>query len=291
MNTPPTCAPPDPAPRTPHRTPPPGACDCHFHISGGPSPLVAERSYTPCNTPMADYLAMRDTLGLTRGVIVQSSTHGTDNRTLIAAMPEDGTMRGIAVVDQVCPVAELQAMADQGVVGCRGNMLFSSNAKIGDLSALTRRVAEVGWHLQLLVDASVAEGLEPLVRDSPVPVVLDHLGHIPAERGVDDSGFQRMLRLLDTGTLWIKLSGAYRIAPPDMTMAEPMAKALITANPDRLVWGSDWPHPAIKGPMPNDGALLDQLFDWAGADLAARILRDNAEALYGFPQWEGANGQ
>ena len=117
MSAPATCAPPDPAPRAPRHAPPPGACDCHFHVSDGPSPLVAERSYTPCYTPMADYLAVRGELGLSRGVLVQSSAHGTDNRTLIASLDADPTLRGIAVVDQDSPIAELRRLAGQGVVG------------------------------------------------------------------------------------------------------------------------------------------------------------------------------
>ncbi|MEM6303927.1 MAG: amidohydrolase family protein [Pseudomonadota bacterium] len=278
--------PPDPNPRAPRVPVPPGACDCHFHVTGGLSRLVAARSYTPADTPMADYRRMRRALGLSRGVLVQSSTNGTDNRTLLNALAEDETLRGIAVVDSDSDVAALRALAAQGVVGCRGNMLFSSDARLQDLPGFTHRLAEAGMHLQLLVDASLAEGLEALVAGSPVPVVLDHMGHVLAARGVADPGFQTVLRLLETGKLWVKLSGAYRIAPQDMAAAAPMARALIAARPDRLVWGSDWPHPAIGGLMPNDGALMDQLFDWAGPQLAARILVENAETLYSFPAWE-----
>ena len=290
MNNAPLCAPPDPLPIRPQNRIPAGACDCHFHVSVGPSPLVPERSYTPPDLAITDYLNMRNVLGLSRGVIVQASPHGTDNRTTLAALPPDGSMRAVVVVNAQCSASELRALADQGAVGTRANLLFPSNAQLDDLAGLARRIADCGWHLQLLADASKTEGLEALVHLSPVPVVLDHMGHIPARLGVSHPGFQTVLRLLDTGKLWVKLSGAYRIAEPDYEDAAPMARALVSANPGRLVWGSDWPHPAIKGPMPNDGALLDLLYDWADTETAKRILVGNPEALYGFSQWEAKNG-
>ena len=290
MTDAPLCAAPLLQTLAPRHAIPAGACDCHFHISEGPSPLVAERSYTPPPVSMADYLTMRNTLGLSRGVIVQASPHGTDNRTTLNALPDDGSMRAVVVVDADCPKAELQRLTDEGAVGTRANLLFSSDAALDDLAGLARRCADIGWHLQLLVDVSRMAGLTALVHESPVPIVIDHMGHVPARQGVDDAGFQTLLKLLDTGRVWVKLSGAYRISDPDYGEASAMARALVAANTDRLVWGTDWPHPAIAGPMPNDGPLLDLMFTWADAATVEKILVTNPETLYGFPKWEGPDG-
>ncbi|MEL6689164.1 MAG: amidohydrolase family protein [Pseudomonadota bacterium] len=290
MSDAPLCAAPNPHPRAPRYTIPGGACDCHFHVSVGPSPLVPERSYTPPDLSITDYRHMRDTLGLSRGVIVQASPHGTDNRTTLAATGGDSDMLAVVVIGESTSHRDLLAMADQGAVGTRANLLFSSNAKLDDLTGLTHRIADVGWHLQMLCDVSRMDDFEELVRSSSVPIVIDHMGHVPASKGVAEPGFQTLLRLLDGGKVWVKLSGAYRLCDPPYAEAAPMAQALVVANPERLVWGCDWPHPAISGPMPEDGALLDLLFDWADPETAHQILVRNPEALYGFPKWENARG-
>lgn len=283
---PPLCDVPDPRPRRPNNTIPPGACDCHFHIFDEPSPQVAERSYTAPTASTGAYRALQQTLGLERAVIVQPSIYGTDNRTTLQSMPEDGSMRAVVVVDDDASVAELKALAAQGAVGVRINMLFASNAQLQELSGLTAKMADLGWHLQVLADVSALPDLAGFVAGLPVPVVFDHMGHVPVSKGVHDAGFQTLLGLLDGGDVWVKLSGAYRMtATPSTDYADvaPQAEALIGANPDRMVWGSDWPHPSFGGDMPNDGDLLDLLFDWAGTERAAKILVDNPQRLYGFP--------
>jgi predicted TIM-barrel fold metal-dependent hydrolase len=152
-------------------------------------------------------------------------------------------------------------------------------------------VRDLGWHLQFLADVSQLPGLAPKVEALRLPVVFDHLGHVPAGKGIQDPGFQDLLTLLRDGVAWAKLSGAYRSTtthhPPYRDVA-PFAQALIAANPDRVLWGSDWPHPSIPVPMPNDGDLVDMVMDWATDEaLRRKLFVTNAEALYGF---EGAAG-
>ena len=294
MTQPPLCAPPDPDPRPPAREIPRGACDCHLHIIDGPSVQISERSYTSPEAPLAAYRKVQAALGLDRAVIVQPSIFGTDNRTTLGSLPEDGSMRAVVVVDADLKADHLLALANRGAVGVRVNRLFSSNARTEDLTGLTRLLADCGMHLQMLTDVSLMPDLAAFVASLPVPVVFDHLGHVPVEKGINDPGFQTLLKLLETGKVWVKLSGAYRITTSsnaDYGDVDPMARALVAANPHRLVWGSDWPHPAFRGPMPNDGDLLDGLFDWAGPDRIDSILVRNPQQLYGFPAWEEQHAQ
>ena len=290
MTDPPLCAPPLPDTRPPKNPIPPGACDSHFHVFDKPSPQVADRSYTAPPAPLAAYRNVQHTLGLDRSVIVQPSVYGTDNRTTLQSLPTDGSMKAIVVVDDDTKSDELKALAARGAVGARANLMFQSGAQTENLTALTGSMADLGWHLQVLADVSALPDLADFVSRLSVPVVFDHMGHVPARKGINNPGVQTLLALLDHGNVWVKLSGAYRIAPVTPSDAAPVAKALIAANPDRLVWGTDWPHPAIKGPMPDDGDLLDMLFDWADPETAHKILVQNPEQLYGFPQCKVPNG-
>jgi len=289
MTAPPPCAAPDPRPRKPRNAVPGGACDCHIHVFDRPSTEIAERSYSAPPAPLARYRNVQAALGLDRAVIVQPSVYGTDNQTTLASLPKDGSMKAVVVVDDDTPTGQLTSLARHGVVGARVNLLFSSNAKVNNLAGLARNLADLGWHLQLLMDISAPPDLERIVADLPVPVVFDHFGHVPPEKAPHDPGFQTLLTLLERGDVWVKLSGAYRLsqdAAGHYDDVAPMAKALVAANPDRLVWGSDWPHPSFTGQMPNDADLLDLLFDWVGAEMAHRILVRNPEQLYGFPPWK-----
>ena len=288
--TPPVCTAPDPHPRTPHFTVPANSCDCHFHIFDGPSPQVPERSYTASPAPESAFQHLQHTLGLTRSVIVQPSVYGTDNRTTMNACIADPAMKAIVVVDEDTPQSVLAAYREQGAVGCRVNMLFGSNARIDSLAGLAARIADHDWHLQILGDvSSLHDSMDDLAK-LPVPVVFDHFGHMSAVKGVNDPGFTALLRLLGEGHAWVKLSGAYRLGPAGPETAaqvDALAKALVSTNPDQLVWGSDWPHPALTDSMPNDGDLLNALADWVPhATLRHRILVDNPERLYGFDRRE-----
>ena len=285
-DTPPLCVAPDPQPHAPLFTVPADACDCHFHIFDGPSPQVPERSYTAAPAPEFDFRHLQRTLGLTRSVIVQPSVYGTDNRTTMHACKADPSMKAIVVIDDDTPHHVLSSYREQGAVGCRVNMLFGSNTRIESLAELAARIADHGWHLQILADVSTLHDSMADFASLPVPVVFDHFGHMPAAKGINDPGFRAMLHLLGAGKAWVKMSGAYRLGPAGQetnTQVAALASALLRANPDQLVWGSDWPHPAVTGPMPNDGDLLNALADWApDALMRNRILVDNPGRLYGF---------
>ena len=197
-------------------------------------------------------------------------------------------MRAIVVVNDDIELDEMKLLASHGAVGARVNMLFASNARLEKLQDLANKMADLDWHLQVLADVSNLPRLAELVDQLPVPLVFDHMGHVPVGKGLEEPGFQTLLKLLDTGDVWVKLSGAYRITANrsgDYSDVSPTAQALISANPGRLVWGSDWPHPSFDGPMPNDADLIDDLFNWTDGETSRRILVENAERLYGFPPW------
>jgi len=285
----PDIPPPDPNPRPPGFAVPPSACDCHAHIFGpaGRYPYAPDRAYTPPDASLEDYRQLLTSLGLQRAVIVQPSVYGTDNRrTLDAVAASDGDFRAVVVVDPDIADNELDTMHREGARAVRVNSLHGGGPGLEMLTPLARRLAHRGWHLQLLVDVSHFESLAAIVARLPVPVVIDHMGHMDAGLGVEHPGFQVLLEELSAGRVWVKLSAAYRLTrqagyPYDDVGV--LARALVTANPARLVWGSDWPHPRIHTSMPNDGDLLGLLADWApDEEHRRRILVDNPASLYDF---------
>ena len=286
----PLCAGPDPHPRSARRFKVPArAVDTHAHVIGLPPryPLVAERSYTAPEASPAAYLAMLDATHMAHGVLVQPSVHGTDNRLLTDTMrAAKGRLRGICVVSPDVSERELAELAGAHIVGCRLNVLFGGGIGLDAIDTLARKVKPFGWHLQLLMDVRAIAPIAGSLAKLPVPWVIDHLGYVPANEALKHPGFQTMLKLLRDGDGWVKLSGAYRVSVTGAPYADtiPMAQALVAARPDRLVWGSDWPHVSHKGLMPDVGNLLDLLADWVGdAAMRDRMLVDNAHRLYGFP--------
>jgi len=286
MTTP--CLGPDPDTRAPRFEMPAGACDTHSHVIAYQDeyPYVPERSYTPPPAPLAAYKAMHAALGIERAVIVQPSVHGTDNRVTVQAITGYGAnCRGVCVVDEDVTDEELARLNDGGIRGLRLNVLFGGGVGMQAMQPLAARIKDMGWHIQLLLDARDLTELEPVIRRLPVPVVIDHMGHMNVSHGIDHPGFQALLGLVRDGFAWVKLSGNYRIsaAGPPYDDAIPFARALIEAAPEHMVWGTDWPHPALVENMPNDGDLLDALDDYAPeANLKRRILVDNPAVLYGF---------
>jgi 2-pyrone-4,6-dicarboxylate lactonase len=278
----------NPNPRAPGFAVPPGAVDTHAHVIGLPPayPLAENRSYTPVEATPEMYLGMLDALGMTYGVLIQVSVHGTDNRRMVETLQASpDRLRGIAVVDTDVSDAELDALADAGVRGLRLNVLFGGGVGLEAMKQLGPRCAERGWHLQFLMDVRSLPDMETAIRDLPVPVVIDHMGHMPASAGLADGGFQLLLGLMREGKAWVKLSGAFRASAdgPPYTDTTPFAQALIDANADQCVWGSDWPHVGLSEMPFNTGELLDLLGAWApDADLRHRILVDNPARLYGF---------
>jgi predicted TIM-barrel fold metal-dependent hydrolase len=290
VETIPECQGPDRQPRQAGFRVPPGAIDTHAHVFGPAEhyPYTAERSYTPPDSPLAEYRALLATLGIARGVIVQPSVYGTDNRaTLDALRTHPEQFRGVAVVDPEIPDSELEEMHEVGIRGLRINVLFRGGVGFSVARRLAERIAPLGWHLQFLIDISRTEGFAQEIARLPVACVIDHMGHMSAANGAEHPAFRELLALMRDGKTWVKLSGAYRVSAQETFPYDdvtPLARALIDANGDRVVWGSDWPHPAVTRPMPNDGALLDLLAEWApDAGQRARILVTNPARLYGFP--------
>jgi predicted TIM-barrel fold metal-dependent hydrolase len=273
----------------PRDAPPRGACDCHAHIFGPEAryPYAEARNYTPPEAGVAAYLELLETLGLERKVIVQPSVYGTDNARTLDAMREIGTKtcRGIVVVNEEFALSELQQMHALGVRGVRFNAVTGGSAGLDAIEAMARKIAPLGWHIQLFLKGEIYPQIESVLNTMPVAFVIDHMGQTMTENGVDDPGFRAVLRLLGSGKGWAKITGAYRISSggPPYADAAAFVKALIEAAADRIVWGTDWPHPDVAGEMPDDGLLLDLLSGWApDAATRRRILVENPARLYGF---------
>jgi 2-pyrone-4,6-dicarboxylate lactonase len=234
---------------------------------------------------------MLDMLGVERAVLVQPSVYGTDNTVMLEAMKTAGNrMRGVAVVDEDISDEELKALDAAGVRGVRVNIVDVKDRKPGTLpmaalKKLAQRIAPMGWHMEFLMHADEFPDLDRQFADFPVDIVLGHLGYLTIGKAPEDAGFQALLRLMKSGKAWVKLTGPYRVtaAPLPYPDTMPFAKALLEANLERVIWGTDWPHVMLKGTMPNDGALADVLFDWIpDPTLRQQVLVRNAEKLYGF---------
>lgn len=284
----PACTGPLPEMQRPTWPVPPGACDTHAHVIGDgvQYPFVADRSYTPPPATEAEYLRMLDGLGIDRGVLVQVSVHGTDNRLMLEVMrrhPE--RLRGVVVVPPTISEAELRLMHEIGVRGIRLNVSLGGGIGFDALETLADRIAPLGWHIQLLTTPARLVEVAPRLPKLAVPVVIDHMAGIHMPEGMSNPAFRTMLELLKTGRTWVKISGAYRASVKDHGFedVDPMAMALIEAAPDRMVWGSDWPHVRYHKPMMPTVETLELLSRWL-PDAAARkrVLVDNPALLYGF---------
>jgi len=265
-------------------------------------PYMAGRSYTPMDALVDDAKSMLQTLGLDRVVLVQPSPYRADNRCLLDALPKFGAAaRGVAVIDDNAPDAELRRLDAAGVCGIRLNIASGGNPSDLPLDVridrLATRIAGLGWHLQLFVQPDDLVALEPTLSDLPVPLAVDHMGLISSTVVPYHPAHTTLLRLLDGGHCWVKLSGAYRLSGSDTEFdsVEPLARSLVEKCPERLVWGSDWPHtpqhsgapdgPGTRRPYRriDTGQLLDLLSDWVpDPETRARILVENPAQLYGF---------
>ena len=283
---------------------PAGACDCHTHIHGDPEkfPMFAGRVYTPELASPEEMAALHKALHIQRVVIVTPSIYGTDNSATLFGMKARGNnARGVAVIDDKTPDADLDAMGEAGIRGIRLNLATggTSDPNVGRarFSAAVERVKARGWHVQMYTSLAMITAIKELVADSPVPVVFDHFGGAKAELGPQQPGFADLLELVQAGKAYVKISGAYRASnrPLDYVDVIPLAKALIAANADRIVWGTDWPHPNSVTPpgrkpteltplfQIDDGRLFNQLPVWApDAAVRKKILVDNPAQLYGF---------
>jgi len=283
---------------------PPGATDCHCHIfcDAKAFPFADGRQYTPEPAPVEELQRLHRALHIDRVVIVQPSVYGTDNACTLAAIRQIGSAaRGIAVIDDKTPESELDRFEKSGIRGIRVNLQTTgqTDPAVGRqrFEAAVKRIGKRHWHIQLFAALSVIDALKDVFAASPVPLVFDHFGNAQGALGVSQPGFDSLLALVKSGKAYVKLSAAYRgsTRAPDYADMAPLAKALIDANPRRMLWGSDWPHPESSGrgpksptgtslPIPvDDQAVLNQLATWApAAPLRRMILVENPAALYGW---------
>ena len=287
----PLCAAPDPSPRKPRFTMPRHACDTHAHICGPIAKYAYSdrRVYTPPDALLPAYRHMLATLGVERMVLVQPSVYGTDNTVMLEAMREiGGAARGVAVVENDVGDAEIERLHAAGVRGIRVNVVDVPDGKgqfdFAPLVGLAKRIKRYGWHVEFLMHADEFPGLDRTFADFPVDIVLGHLGYMKTSKGLQDPGFQALLRHMKAGKAWVKLTGPYRISTGALPHADTnaFARALLDAAPDRVIWGTDWPHVMVKGAMPNDGDLAELLTDWVPEALRQRVLVENPAKLYGF---------
>lgn len=284
------CQGPDPDTRAPDFAAPPGACDAHCHVFGPAAkfPFAEGRSYTPPDAPYEAHVALQKTLGLSRAVIVQATCHGTDNRaTLDAIARANGCYRGVAIVDESFTDRDFEALHAGGIRGVRFSFArhLSGPPDFGRVARVAERIRPLGWHLVLYLEAEDVVANAGTIAGFGMPVVIDHMGRVKAGNGVGQPEFQALLDLMKGEDFWVKICGAERIssAGPPYHDAIPFAQALIAAAPDRVLWGTDWPHPNIEGVMPNDGDLMNLLALYAPDEAVRnRILVDNPARLYDF---------
>jgi predicted TIM-barrel fold metal-dependent hydrolase len=285
-----TTAAPDPNTRKPKFTPPPLACDAHCHIFGPGSkfPYAKNAPYIPPDSPFEALQALHKKLGLERAVIVHASCHGADMRvTLDAIARSKGAYRGTAIIDETYKDSDFQRMHDGGIRAVRFNFVkhLGGRPDMKFFQKTIQRIQQMAWHLILHLDATDLVEFQDLFRRVPVPMVIDHMGRVKTAGGLQQEPFRILLSSLENENMWVKVCGAERVSSmgPPFTDAIPFAQALIAAAPERILWGTDWPHPNVGAHMPNDGDLVD-LFPLMAPDpvVQRKILVENPARLYGF---------
>ena len=279
-----------PSPSRPRFRPPPGAVDAHCHVFGPADrfPYAAERKYTPCDAPAAKLFELRDFLGFDRNVIVQATCHGADNRALVNALElANGRARGVATVWSDVTEAELSVLDTAGVRGVRFNFVrrLVDTTPRETLAAIAARVARLGWHIVIYFEAAELPELYDFFTSLPTTVVVDHMGRPDVTRPVNGPEFELFVRLMrEHPNFWSKVSCPERLSksgPPGYDDVVPFARRLVESFPDRVLWGTDWPHPNLKSHMPDDGTLVDFIPRVAlTPDLQRRLLVDNPLRLY-----------
>ena len=296
----PYCYPPNPNTRIPRFTPPPHSCDTHFHVFGPPEQFafVSTHEYTPPAAPLEHYLKMIAMIGIERAVVVQPSVHGLDNSaTLDAIKNSKGNFRGVGRIDDKTSDGELKRLHDGGIRGVRFNLLDRprGNVALDVLDRCVEHVVALGWSVDLHIDMKNLIAQESRIRNMPVAVVIDHIARVKPAEGLNQPGFQLLLELAKLKHVWVKVSGADKICNTQVHSyfglpfieVIPYARAVIAAAPDRVIWGSDWPHSNNFAPgyTPNDGDLIDLLAEFAPDEQTRKhILVDNPAILYGFEQ-------
>jgi D-galactarolactone isomerase len=268
---------------------PVNSCDCHHHIYDAKYPVDPRSTLRPGDALVEDYRAFQKRIGTSRNVVVQPSTYGTDNRVTLDAVVAFGpSARAVVVVDDTVADAELKRMHGLGARGIRFNLAQAGATTPEMIEPLSKRVNDLGWHIQINASAPKIIEIMPILERVPSPIVFDHLAHIPEPEGVNHPLFAQIRILIDKGRTWVKLSGAYadtKVGPPTYADSTAVAQAYVKAAPQRLVWGSDWPHPGERENKPDDAVLFDLLLAWA-PDEAVRhhILVENPAILYDYPK-------
>ncbi|CAO3457733.1 2-pyrone-4,6-dicarboxylic acid hydrolase (EC 3.1.1.57) [Azospirillum argentinense] len=279
-----------PNPSKPAYTPPPGAVDAHCHVFGPADrfPYAPERKYTPCDAPKEKLFALRDDLGFARNVIVQATCHGKDNRALVDALrASNGLARGVASVGPSITEGELAELHEAGVRGVRFNFvkrLVDATPKEVFLG-IADKIARFGWHIVVYFEAPDLDDLTPFLRELPTTIVVDHMGRPDIAKGVDHPQFRKFVALMDENPkVWSKVSCPERLSvqgPPSYDDVVPFARLLVDRFTDRVLWGTDWPHPNMTSHMPDDGHLVDVIPRIATDEAKQKaLLVDNPMRLY-----------
>ena len=268
---------------------PANACDCHHHIYGSQYKVDPRSTLRPGDASVEDYRGFQKRIGTSRNVVVQPSTYGTENAPTLDAVAAMGPQaRAVVVVDDTVSDADLKRMHAQGARGIRFNLAQTGATTAEMLEPLSKRVNELGWHIQINAPAAKIAEIMPILEKVPSRIVFDHLAHIPQPDGVNHPLFGQVLKLIDKGNTWVKLSGAYadtKIGPPTYADSSAVAQAYAKAAPERCVWGSDWPHPGEREKKPDDAVLFDLLLTWVPDEKARhRVLVENPAVLYDFPK-------
>lgn len=262
---------------------PPGAVDCHHHVYDSDLPIVPGARAHGAAT-LGDHARLLARLGVARHVLVQPSSYGFDNALHLQALDQAGPARArmVAVVAPDTPLAELRAMAARGVVGARANLMQGIPLGSADVAPLAQRLAEVGWHLQVFASADAIAALAEVLRAAPCEIVFDHFAQLPLRGWQAHPAWGVVAGLLQAGRAWVKLSSPYSLDQARPLQVRDLAQALVAEAPERMVWGTNWPHPNATR-IPDDAALLDALADWAPKDATRHaILVDNPARLYRF---------
>jgi predicted TIM-barrel fold metal-dependent hydrolase len=285
----PTIAPPDPNPKMPEFKLPPKSCDTHTHIFGPASryPFAPNRPYNPPEAGLDDFRALHAKIGVERCVIVNATVHGTDNRVVTDAIAaSNGAYKGIANVNDEMSDKDLEALDKGGIRGCRFAFLkrLGGVGDMGKFNRIVHRVAELGWHVDVYFEPGTVGDYAAMLSALPTPYVIDHMGTSLAAKGVDDPAFKALLDLQKDDKCWVKITGLERASATGKPFHDsvPLAKKLIDNAPDRVLWGTDWPHPNVKV-MPNDGELVDLIPLYApDAAIQQKLLVDNPARLFKF---------
>ena len=279
-----------PNPKRPDHALPPGACDAHCHVFGPAAvfPFASSSTYVPVDAPKETLFQRHRHLGVSRAVVVQASCHGTDNTAMLDALRAGGDdYRGVAVVAEDVTERALAEMHDAGVRGVRFNFVkrLGGGKPLSVYRTTLDRIEPLGWHVVVYFDAEDLEELAPFLRGIGVPVVIDHMGRVPVEQGVASKPFRLLRNLLAWDEKFrVKTSCPERLSrtgPPSYADVDPIARELLRIAPDRVLWGTDWPHPNMKSHMPDDGALVDRIMTICDTpDLRRQVLVDNPARLY-----------